>query len=231
MIYEMENPATNNLNEPSVEDKEGFQTGEITVCIGTKDQHEGCLPEGVDEAKTGRDEGVRIPGIDNVAFAAEGNYLDAQGISHDERYTGSFLISEANPNDKLSESYFGCIGLTVIGKKIDRDENISILVHTPVYQTGEDKFIDSLNDRLSEFRNMVEPETIDALVFGGKIKDNDSKLITDYEKGVSEISSIVEENLNIKPRIVTDPKDERIISDDAYLDTQQRRLYFMQNPA
>ncbi|MDQ5893027.1 MAG: hypothetical protein QG640_37 [Patescibacteria group bacterium] len=227
----MEDPAIHNPYEQSTENKEGFQTGKITVCIGERDHHEGFLPEGISMAKRGRDEGVRIPGIDNVAFAGEGYYLDMQGISHDGRYTGSFLISEANPNDKLSESYFGCVGLVVIGKMIDRDENISIIVHIPVYQTDDNKFIESLIDRLSELGNKVELGTIDAIVFGGKIRGNDPKLITDYEKGMLEISTIVEEKFSIKPRIAANPKNEQIISDDVYLDTHQRRLYLMQNPA
>lgn len=146
----------------------------------------------------------------------------------------SFKISKISPEDKISACYESCTAVVVFGKSIETNERISLLTHQSpsVFSALKRQwFVDSLVDRLREFKRVARKGTIDAVIAGGyssqKVSIEHGCYAGKYLKALKTLGEILIRELEFSPRVVLGPsKDGRRYIDIA-LETKTGKMYIM----
>lgn len=149
---------------------------------------------------------------------------------------GTFLISTIDDSNKFSKGLVACISLIVAGvdKKTGRD--ISFMTHQPPYMSSLSPFPNGIKKRLIEMNERCKPGTMDAIILGGKYRNDDLGKI--YLDNINFLSSKTKEFLGFEPIVINGPKTktnqfpyeferEQKYSDDVYYDNNNRRTYFV----
>ncbi|HEY5588639.1 MAG TPA: hypothetical protein VIK86_06760 [Candidatus Paceibacterota bacterium] len=111
----------------------------------------------------------------------------------------SYVISNIDNKNKYSNAYLDCTGLIVSGVDKKTKEPISFLTHQDpsFFEKSKEnklKFKMDLNTRINELINRCEPDTIDAVVFGGsKIHDLNNVPDENYRKGIDDDSDFLKD--------------------------------------
>jgi hypothetical protein len=223
----------------------------IITCIGTRSDFEKSLPENFQKMLDGEDSRSAYPtdpNIDNVSYHASTNDKEKAGLLSDGPY--QYVMSPVDSKDKYSSGFYGCLGLVVVGKDKETNENISTMLHTPLYDPNDDtegsvlaKFITSLDEQLSIIKNNSLEGSIDSVIVGGLIQETYGDLdLENYSKTKDFISIRVQRSLGILPESVGGPKmmlDEKRRKDDfedkiqnpqsdsIYFENKTRRLFLL----
>ncbi|MCC7160562.1 hypothetical protein IT399_02500 [Candidatus Nomurabacteria bacterium] len=158
--------------------------------------------------------------------------MDAKKALHAGKST--YVISTIDELNKFEKEIYMCTVLIVVGKDKNSGQNVSFVSHQYPGEFLNDKkkdFIDHLQQRLLEFKEKCEKETIEAVIVGGKdykpLKTNDP-MTEWYTESIKLLEGQVEHILKIKAKTVNGPKhnhEER--PDLAIFETQKRKLYLI----
>jgi hypothetical protein len=166
--------------------------------------------------------------LDVVDFYGKKETLDEQGQLHGDEQT--YVISPIGTNDKVSSSYYDCVGVAVVGRDKETGENISFLSHACPWsilpgRTEHENFRRDLEARLSEMKERCLPNTIDATIVGGNYtRAQKERFVRNYNSSIEVIGFITEKALGFQPVIMTGPKETED-PENVYFDTKNRRLY------
>lgn len=161
---------------------------------------------------------------ENVDYFAQPKDVTEKGMRSPERY--SYVISAVNEKPKFSEGFKNCTGVVIVAKDKETKKEISIMSHQDpkkFLEEWRETFILDLSQTIRGLQDRALPNTIDALVFGGKYKSMNDY---DYKDSVKLLSSICKAELGFEPVVITGPNLE---SDEtnAYFDTARRRFYLV----
>jgi hypothetical protein len=139
----------------------------------------------------------------------------------------TYVISTIDGKPKFTKALFACTSIAAVGKDVGSGAELSFLSHQAPKELLEeknvDKFIVDLRERLEELKERCQPGTIDIVVSGGMVYNNDS-----YAESMKILDSVVKEVFGFSPVVIVGPK-KRDSSwdqcDNIYLDTANRRLY------
>ena len=154
---------------------------------------------------------------DNLDWDAEGDVHKENNMKSSGR--GSYIISECNEKPKYSKGYGDCLGFVLVGKDQEGNE-VSLMSHKkPENAFGENKenFERDLAERVEEFLKMVDKETVDARIFGGRRGDKK------YKESIKTLGSILQEKIGFEPTVMTGPNLAASMT-DVYFDTKNRCL-------
>lgn len=214
--------------------------GEITACVGRSDDfmdENGMRQDAPDHTTLGGAEDVIYfefdPEHNSTTRRRQVEMLDAAGHKHGGIDT--YVISTVNGKDKKSRGYAGCTGIALVGYDPKLKQNISILIHNSPPALGfgrfrlegeksdtQLKFEKHFNEVASRFMSNVDVHTVSAVVFGGRTDPNED---INFEKNINEAKKLVRNVVGVEAGEVIAPNDgldERI---DAYLKTQERKLF------
>jgi hypothetical protein len=221
----------------------------IMTCVGSIADYAGDMPYGLDMMiqEESKDK-LAFPTheyIDNISFRAKDSERVKEGLitGGDNQY----VMSGVNSKDKFSSGFYGCVGLVVVGIDKDSGENISIGLHTPLYDPDvdyKDRGLNSLALNLRAQLNSLKEQclegSIDSVMLGGLIDetygDSDKEI---YTKTSDFIGYQVEQVIGARPTIAGGPKRLSIEKktskefqnssqgDTFYFDNARRRLYLV----
>lgn len=168
----------------SPEKNKGLVTGPLVACIDSRDSVEAFTD--FERRKEGAEEVVWSP---------------------------PYTFSSINEKDKFSIEYQNCTGIVAVG--VENGKNISFLTHQytgDVIHDFRTQFTNELTALLKNFKDRVDPETIDISIVGGKYDNKtaaygrtDFTYAEEYEEVVLLIREIVHDVLGIYPHIVAGP--------------------------
>lgn len=130
----------------------------------------------------------------------------------------AYIISPIDSSDKFSLKYAECTGMVVVGTDKETGENISFLSHqNPNFFLLYDdlNFFTELKKKVQEIKDRCEPDSFDAIMFGGKfanVKDfPDGHAIHEidkemYLKSIESVSGTINSILGFNPEIISGPK-------------------------
>ncbi len=199
----------------------------IMACFGTDSEYGGQF-EGLVDMSANKE-------ILNVKWGEPAEFLDFKGMKHDGEAT--YVISPADPRDKLSENYGPCIGMVVVGRDRSKKEDISVMTHqelTSILSFSKSNFEKDLAETLGDMKDRCEPGTVDAVVFGGITggvgKISDVSLEKMHMNAMMFVSKISKDELGFVPLVITAPKNEErafSIVDNVFFKTGDRQLFVM----
>jgi hypothetical protein len=226
----------------------------IMTCVGTRSDFGDTLPENFkqmldEEKRRGRFEYVISEGIDNVSYFASTKDKEQAGLIS----SGALfdVMSPVDSNDKFSSGFTSCIGLVVVGKSKETGENISTMLHTPLFDPNDKtegtilgKFVSSLDLQLEKIKSDSVEGSVNSVIAGGRIQKSYGDLdLKNYSMTKDFISSRVERYFENPPKIVgggakvlkdevgkseTVPRDTPgSQSDEIYFDNKNRRLFLL----
>lgn len=151
--------------------------------------------------------------------------MDMSPEQQEEGFVGEFreklwayIISPIDSKDKFSLKYAECTGVVMVGTDKETGENISFLSHqNPNFFLFYDdlNFFTELEKKVKEIKDRCEPDSIDAIIFGGKfanVKDfPDNHAIHEidkelYLKSIESISDKIKSTLGFNPEVISGPK-------------------------
>lgn len=129
----------------------------------------------------------------------------------------TYVISDINSKNKLSESYQICTGLALTAQKRDQKGNyMSIMSHSNPLEVLRHKwtngYFSDLEDSISELKELAEPGTIDAVIYGGMAKSLHNTLEENgkrqnYIDSILKLGKFVSEQLGFDVRVALAPSD------------------------
>lgn len=167
-----------------------------------------------------------------VNFKEKVDILNERGFKNSGYET--YVISRINKSNMYSEGYYNCTGIIMVGESKKEKKPLSFMSHqdTRIFFEGNDvneKFKKDLSSIIHEFKNEVNTESIDVIIFGGKIstnKDTGRKDKAEYINSIKYLSNIITKELSIKPRIATGPNKTPLSGPtNIYFDIANRLLY------
>lgn len=140
---------------------------------------------------------------------------------------GTYVISDCDAKDKFSIKYWNCTGIVLVGTDKESGAQISILTHqNPEKFLGEyeEAFRKDLAGKTAEMVSRSAERSIDAVVFGGNNQYDGL-----YEESIEMLTRVCKDTLGFEPVVLTGPNMKNSYGEYAsiYLDTQNRRLYFV----
>lgn len=119
-----------------------------------------------------------IDKLSTTNFGSEKEEMDAKKALHAGKST--YVISTIDELNKFEKEIYMCTVLIVVGKDKNSSQNVSFVSHQYPGEFLNDKkkdFIYHLQQRLLEFKEKCEKETMEAVIVGGKdykpLKTND----------------------------------------------------------
>jgi len=190
----------------------------IMACVGAGKKYAKEIGEISDATE------IESPGskIDWYAYPKESKDLDSKTAG--ER---TYVISAIDEKPKFTRALYACTSIAAVGNDAGSGAEVSFLTHqAPVEllsQTTVDSFVTDLRSRLKELKEKCKAGTIDVVISGGMIYNQDS-----YAESVKILDSLVKEVFGFSPIVIVGPK-KRDSSwdqcDNIYFDTAKRNLY------
>jgi hypothetical protein len=204
--------------------KEGVSP--IIVCIGTEDEHD--YPEREDLTEEEKEKLKRI--ITPVNFYEEKELLDKGGFDNAGKET--YVISKIDDTSKLTMELFSCTCIVAVGIDKNTGGNISMLTHqnpTSFLHENKEDFYNHLTSKLKELKERSEEKTVDIIILGGNVYD-DEKFPPgeNYSKSIEFLSSIVLKVFGFTPVVIAGPKgipEGKAQPDHVMFDNERRRVY------
>lgn len=166
-------------------------------------------------------------GYEDINFKEDPDVLSRQGFKNGGHET--YVISNVNSLDKVSEGFVNCTGLLMTGKDKETGENISFLSHAfpdeIVLPELREKFVSDIKEKIEEIKSRSVDGTIDAVVVGGNyIPLNKKDSLDLYKESIKMVAEQVVNILGFEPVIVTGPKMIKGNENVLYLN-KHRRLF------
>ncbi|MDE2399952.1 MAG: hypothetical protein KGL67_03020 [Patescibacteria group bacterium] len=163
--------------------------------------------------------------LENIDWFGKEHEFQENGFLHAGE--GTYVMSQVNGSNKMSDAIFSCTSLIVGGIEQGTNKNISFLTHqvsTPRF-LNKAQFLNDLKLRLDEVKDKCIPQTVDAVILGGH---TDGGLAgVDYHQAVDLISEEVQSFFTFKPKIINGPKTIAHEEDVVFYDNDNRRVYFI----
>jgi len=212
------------IAEPDVLKLEHLAEGirPITACVGTYKE----FKEGIEEIGDDIEELIDIEttGLD-VDFFGDLDTLESENFRNSDFKT--YVISPVDERPKSTIETRNCTSVTAVGREKGTGKEISILTHqdpSKFHNRYREPFVRDLKERLEELKNRCDEGTIDIAIAGGWFAEKDGKEdITEYQKSLEIINSVVKEIFGFEAVVICGPKGYD--KDDIYFDTANRRLY------
>lgn len=196
----------------------------IMACVGTPEHFNGIgsLKQSTDDEQ-----------YYEVNYYDKHERLISNGFKNPE--TSSYVISSIDNFNKHSSEFANCTGVFVVGYDKEFKENVSFMSHEdPDYFLETKKnlniFKKDFEGSLNEIKDMSEPGSIDAVIFGGNFfhKNDAIKFYKEYQRHYIESIKLlayeIEKILGFEPKIIIGPKTT-YGHDDIYFDNKNRRIY------
>jgi hypothetical protein len=224
ILLNMKSPESTGMSKPE-HLKEGVFP--IMTCIGTTPDHlNGKFdPEYQDFVKLGGGEPVS-----EINFFSTQENLNRQKLKNAGE--GTYVISPIDETNKSSPGYYDCTGVVATGIDKVTGKNISFITHQDPERFLKDKsavFFNDLEQTLAELRSRSEDQTVDAVIIGGQTMHPMDRDL--YETAITLLKQSVNDTLGFKPVVVSEPKSKpgETLSDIAFFDTHNKRLYFFRD--
>lgn len=175
--------------------------------------------------------------FDNVDYYGNPASLREGGFKTGGRE--SYVISPVDALNKISRSLADCTGIIAAGRDKDTDGNISLLSHQdPTFflsasHAGRKIFLNDLEERMHELQERSMDKTIDAAIFGGRVRGveiwSDGNFNRrNYLESIKLLSEEIKKIFGFEPVVITGPKNKsNIDSENVYYDNNHRRLYIL----
>ncbi len=221
----------------------------IMTCIGSLEDYADELPYGLKMMLEGEaKDRFAFPThehIDNISFRANDSERLDEGL-----ITGGdiqYVMSQVNTKDKFSSGFLTCLGLVVVGTDAETGENISVGLHTPLYDPtvdygdrGMTSLLLNLEGQLALLRLRSKEGSISAVMVGGLIDETygdfdkekytrTSDFLTDKVEGVVGVrpeSIGGAKHLNVEKKASEEYADS-YKGDNFYFDNAHRRLFLV----
>ena len=205
----------------------------IMVCVGSYKDYGSYRRHSIKEAFS-----ELLDNVHNVNYSDGAPVLRVKNFLNSKQY--AYVISTIDNFNKFSEGFVDCTGLIVSGVDKITGENISFLTHqAPIMFLGKhrESFVSNLNKTLVEMQSRCKPDTIDAVLVGGKYPQRVQKYSKtgdwrvpyfrgNYLESIELISGEVKKVLGFEPVVVNGPKVTEG-GDDVYYDNQEKRAYLI----
>lgn len=153
--------------------------------------------------------------------------MNAEKIKHAGEAT--YSISPIDNRNKFTGSLGPCIGVVLVGRSVENNEELSCLAHLELSNIliyAREEFQKHWRRTCKEMGQRCEQGTIDAVTFGGAIYDG--KIMTfegEYNAALDLCGNTTEETLGIRPTVATVPKNNLKSADDAFFINETRELF------
>ncbi len=117
-----------------------------------------------------------LKGFEYAADTQNADYHRGIRSEHPQQLTDgpeTYTISEITASDIVSQDFRDCIGSVFVGTHKEHGAQVAFLVHadpTKILGEHQGNFVRDFNQRMREFLELIEPESVAYTFFGGKYR-------------------------------------------------------------
>ena len=154
---------------------------------------------------------------------------DAEGVK--SAGVETYVISPITEQDLFSDKYLNCTGVVGIGRDKASGKEIAFISHQdPKYFINKGpeftgKFVNDLKSTLNELIARSVKDTVEVVIFGGKIDPAkpESKVTIEYQKSKDILNSTAREVIGKDPTVINEPSSTEGAIDVTVI-TQKRKI-------